>query len=311
MNGIKFGQGQMTKRLISAVAFSLLALPAMAADLAPVYKAPVYKAPVPACIWCGFYLGLNAGGTWSNNNSVTLTSAVAQDFGLGPASYGAASTAGAAGSVPVGSGAGFIGGGQIGYNWQLAGAWIGGLETDIQGVANGSGSGVLGNTVGPIAFFGNADSVTTSISTSKQLDYFGTLRGRLGYLFGPTFLAYGTGGLAYGGVKASTSIVQTNNDCSFSPGTCIQPSTSAAGAISQTRVGWTAGAGLEWLFATRWSAKVEYLYYDLGSVNFASGALVTTNGTFPGAGGPAIVNSTSSADFRGNIVRVGVNYHWY
>ena len=68
---------------------------------------------------------------------------------------------------------------------------------------------------------------------------------------------------------------------------------------------------MEWLFATRWSAKVEYLYYDLGSVTFANTPLVTGIGTFTGAGGPAIVNSTTTADFKGNIVRVGVNYHWY
>ena len=54
--------------LASAAAFGLLALPAMAADLAP-----VYKAPPPVCVWCGFYVGLNAGGTWSNDDSVRLT----------------------------------------------------------------------------------------------------------------------------------------------------------------------------------------------------------------------------------------------
>ena len=72
-----------------------------------------------------------------------------------------------------------------------------------------------------------------------------------------------------------------------------------------------AGAGFEWLFARQWSAKFEYLHYDLGSVTVANGALVTTNGTFPGAGGPAVVNSVSSTQFRGDLVRVGVNYHWY
>jgi outer membrane immunogenic protein len=297
----------MRKLFLTTAAFGLLALPAMAADLAP-----VYKAPASVCNWCGFYFGLNAGGTWSDSNSVKLTSAAAQDFDPGPDSYAAASAAGVARTVPGEGGARFIGGGQIGYNWQLSSAWLGGFETDLQGVVgNGSGNGTLNTSVGPLDFFGNPDNVTTSIRTTKQLDYFGTLRGRFGYLFGPTFLAYGTGGLAYGGVKASTSIGQTNNDCVFSPGDCLQATTSAAGAISQMRIGWTAGAGAEWLFAARWSAKVEYLYYDLGSVTFANAPLVTGIGTFTGAGGPAIVNSTSTADFRGNIVRVGVNYHWY
>jgi outer membrane immunogenic protein len=297
----------MRKLFLTMAAFSLLALPAMAADLAP-----VYQAPTQVCNWCGFYFGLNAGGTWSNKNSVKVNSAVAQDFDPGVDSIALASAAGAAGTVPGEGGARFIGGGQIGYNWRLSGEWLAGIETDLQGVVgNGSGNGTLNSSIGPINFFGNPDNVTTTIRTTKQLDYFGTLRGRFGYLFGPTFLAYGTGGLAYGGVRASTSIGQTNNDCVFSPGDCAQPNASAAGAISQTRIGWTAGAGAEWLFATRWSAKVEYLYYDLGSVTFANAPLVTGIGTFVGAGGPAIVNSTSTAYFRDNIVRVGVNYHWY
>ena len=84
--------------------------------------------------------------------------------------------------------------------------------------------------------------MTTSIVSTSTLDYLGTVRGRLGYLT-PTFLLYGTGGLAYGGVKASTAITQSNNDCSFFLA-CLQSSTSAAGAFSQTRVGWTAGAWL-------------------------------------------------------------------
>jgi outer membrane immunogenic protein len=297
----------MRKFLLTTAAFGPLALPAVAADLAH-----TYKAPPPVCAWCGLYFGLNVGGTWSNSNSVNVNSAVAQDFDPDADSIAAASAAGATGKIPGEGGARFLGGGQIGYNWQISSAWLGGIETDLQGVVgNGSGNGTLNTSVGPIDFFGNPDTVTTTIRTTKQLDYFGTLRGRFGYLFGPTFLAYGTGGLAYGGVKASTSIGQTNNDCVFSLGDCAQPNASATGAISQTRIGWTAGAGLEWLFATRWSAKVEYLYYDLGSVTFANTPLVTGIGTFTGAGGPAIVNSTSTADFRGNIVRVGVNYHWY
>jgi outer membrane immunogenic protein len=300
----------MRKLFLMTGAFGLLALPAMAADLAP-----IYKAPAPACIWCGFYVGLNAGGTWSDNNSVNVTSGATQDFFDAGDSYAAASAAGASGKVPGEGGARFIGGGQIGYNWQISSAWLAGIETDLQGVVgNGSGNGTLSTGGGPIDFFSNPDTVTTTIRTTKQLDYFGTLRGRFGYLFGPTFLAYGTGGLAYGGVKASTSIGQSNNDCSFTPGDCIPSSTSAAGAISQTRIGWTAGAGLEWLFATRWSAKVEYLYYDLGSVTFANAPLVTGAGSVvvvPPAGGPAIANSTTTADFKGNIVRVGLNYHWY
>jgi outer membrane immunogenic protein len=119
------------------------------------------------------------------------------------------------------------------------------------------------------------------------------------------------GGLAYGGVKASTAITQSNNGCSFTPVSCIRSATAAGGAVSQTLAGWTAGAGLEWMFIQQWSAKVEYLHYDLGSVTFANGLLITGSGTFPGAGDPAIVNSCTSTQFRGDLVRAGVNFHWY
>ena len=127
----------MKKLLLTTAAFGMLALPAMAADQAPVFNAPipvpVYNAPIrfPVCMWCGFYVGLNAGGTWSDDNSVAVNSVLTQDFPPGPASYGAASAAGAAGSVPLGQSLGFIGGGQIGYNWQFSSAWLVGLETDI------------------------------------------------------------------------------------------------------------------------------------------------------------------------------------
>jgi outer membrane immunogenic protein len=300
----------MKRFLLTSAALVLAALPAVAADMAPA-PAPVYKAPIPipACIWCGFYLGLNAGGDWTDSNSVAVNSTLTQDLALSPTSYGAASAAGASGAVPVGGRSGFIGGGQIGYNWQLAPVWLAGFETDIQGVS-GNGSGTVANSIGPFAYGGASEVVKTSIASTSQLDYLGTVRGRVGYLFTPSFLLFGTGGLAYGGVKASTAISQSNNDCVFFPGACLQGNASAAGSLSQTRLGWTAGAGLEWMFASKWSTKVEYLHYDLGSVTFANGSLVTTSGTFPVAGGPAVVGSTSTAKFSGDIVRAGVNFHW-
>jgi outer membrane immunogenic protein len=298
----------MRKLLLTTAAFGVLALPAMAADLAPAYKAP---AAIPVCMWCGFYVGLNAGGTFGNDNSVAVNSSVVNDFLVAPASFGAAAAAGASGTVPSGNRSGFIGGGQIGYNWQLSSAWLVGFEDDIQGIS-GNGKGTLNKStaLGAGGLFGNPDVVTTSITSTNKLDYLGTVRGRVGYLITPSFLVYGTGGLAYGGVKASTAITQSNNDCSFTPVSCIQPATAAGGAVSQTLAGWTAGAGLEWMFIRQWSAKVEYLHYDLGSVTFANGLLVTGSGTFPAAGGPAIVNSSSSTQFRGDIVRAGVNFHW-
>jgi outer membrane immunogenic protein len=309
------GEGDIVKKLLlSGVALAALAVgPALAADL-PITVAPRYMPPpppIPVFSWTGFYVGLNVGGTWSDQNSINVVSSPFANFGLGPGNYAASSAVGATGSVPVGGNGGFIGGAQIGYNWQFSPVWLYGLEADIQGVASQTQSGTIATAVGPFPFFGSPEVLSTQITSSKQLDYIGTVRGRLGYLFTPTLLVYGTGGLAYGGVKASTSINQSNNDCVFFPTICIQGAASTAGLLSETRVGWTAGAGLEWMFAPRWSAKVEYLFYDLGSsVTFNNGALAFGSGGFPGAGGPSVVTSQSSVDFQGQIVRVGVNFHF-
>jgi outer membrane immunogenic protein len=290
---------------VGAALAALIGTPAFSADMA--VKAP----PPPASSWAGFYVGLNAGGTWSGDNSVNTVSSPVSDFSLGPASYAANSALGATGSVPVGGNAGFIGGGQIGYNWQFDPRWVAGLETDIQGVATQNQNGGLATAVGPFSFFGANEVATTQINSSRSLDYLGTVRGRLGYLLTPTLLAYGTGGLAYGGVKASTSISQSNNDCVGFPGDCLQTAAGTAGAFSGTRAGGTAGGGLEWMFSQHWSAKVEYLYYDLGSVTYGNGALVFGKGSFAGlTGGPAVIASQSTTHFNGDVVRVGVNYHF-
>jgi outer membrane immunogenic protein len=121
---------------------------------------------------------------------------------------------------------GGFGGGQIGYNWQ--GMWhpnlVLGVEADIQG------SGISATTLGIF---------------KSELDWFGTVRGRLGYAF-DRVLIYGTGGFAYGGVKNT-----------FFPG--------------ETQTGWVAGGGVEYKFSPAWSAKAEYQFLSLDGTD-ASGA---------------------------------------
>lgn len=137
---------------------------------------------------------------------------------------------------------GFLGGVQAGYNWQV-GQVVFGLETDIQ-----------------------ASNIE---SPNFTLDYFGTIRARLGFAM-DQFLVYGTGGFAYG--SGSYEVLGLTN--------------------SQTQTGWTIGAGGEYAFAPNWSARVEYLYVDLGSQNFDT---IT---------GPVDVGTDA------NIVRLGVNYRF-
>jgi outer membrane immunogenic protein len=293
------------KKTLSVAALAIaLTGSAFAADL-PHYKAPLPPPPPPPPLWTGFYVGLNAGGTWANSNRLTLTNApfvidpAAGLVAIGPAT---AAALGASGIFSTSNSAGFIGGGQIGYNWQFYnGAALAGIEADIQGIANSRSTntyftGVPVTAGGFVAGF----NAFQGIAVSKNLDYIGTVRGRLGWLFTPTLLVYGTGGLAYGGVQTSFNVMGA-------PIASPTPFTGwfAASSFSDTRVGWTAGGGLEWMFMPRWSAKVEYLYYDLGTVT-SSAVAVSSSPT-----GVAFANFLqSSARFNGNIVRAGVNYHF-
>ncbi|WP_246721966.1 outer membrane protein [Methylosinus sp. H3A] len=132
------------------------------------------------------------------------------------------------GGAPASRGTGgVIGGGQIGYNYQFLPTFVVGLETDIQGssVGGDAGSPPFGSPPGGVG--------------SRGVDWFGTVRGRVGTtVINPALLVYGTGGFAYGG-------------------------------SSGAQTGWTSGGGVEWAFASNWSAKVEYLYVDLsGEASF-------------------------------------------
>jgi outer membrane immunogenic protein len=296
----------MKKSLISAtaIALALSAGSAFAADLPSRKEAPVYVPPPPPPLWTGFYVGLNAGGTFGGSDSVTTTVAPVSFL---PSWNTELATSSVLGSSVLGqSNGGFIGGGQVGYNYQFGNTWVVGLEADIQGVAgtNSSTSGV--GAASPALF--PAETIVSTNTATKSLDYLGTVRGRIGYLFTPTLLAYATGGLAYGGVNSSSRIFQVNLG---TPVTAGLPSTpfGAGGSYSSTNAGWTVGGGVEWMFLPNWSAKLEYLYYDLGSVTYSLGALANFSNA-PAAAPLYASIASASTHFNGHLVRVGVNYHF-
>jgi outer membrane immunogenic protein len=138
---------------------------------------------------------------------------------------------------------------------------------------------VLGCTVN-IAFSG-----FKSVVQQKE-PWFGTLRGRLGATTGPA-LFYVTGGLAYGNVVTNVS---------QNPGALSAVTASA----NQIKAGWTVGGGIEAALIGNWSAKVEYLYVDLGSQNLTFLDIVPRT-------------TTLATNFRDNVHRAGVNYKldWY
>jgi outer membrane immunogenic protein len=287
--------------LLASVGAIAIAGSAFAADLPSRAPPPVYLPPPPIFTWTGLYVGLNAGYTWSNNNRVDTATADAfgnPGLGGGP-EFGVASAALATASVPAKIN-GFIGGGQIGYNFQFANSFVAGLEADIQGIAASNGSTLVFSQ----AFVAGvpANPIDQNLSSSRRLDYLGTVRGRLGFTITPTLLVYGTGGLAYGQTKSSTSITQIVESAPTLPNHY-----SSFGSFSNTRVGWTAGGGVEWLFAPNWSVKAEYLYYDLGSVTYGLSPLQNFTDTGVQFTGGAPVSRTR---FTGNIARAGLNYHF-
>jgi len=291
-----------------ALAFSAIAAfggSALAADIAP---RTYVKAAAPAQVasWTGFYAGFNAGGTFGDGSFATT--GTPSSFNPAGVNLGAPATANALAvaltSNASRSGGGFIGGGQFGYNFQLASAYVLGFEADIQalGGASGKSSVVTTSSFAPFGFPANSYSSTASFS--QRLDYLGTVRGRVGYLATPSLLAYATGGLAYGGANVSSafSIQETF------PGwtTTVVPPIFGGASASKVAVGWTVGGGLEWMFGRNWSAKLEYLYYDLGTVR--APILLTQNVNINTPWASALAQTSSR--FDGSIVRVGANYHF-
>ena len=257
----------MKKFCLATVALSaLLAAPALAADMAP---RPYTKAPpmmTPIYNWTGFYVGGNVGYIASDREDITTTGQAIANVGT--------VAAGARPSLVRNSREGFIGGGQIGYNWQWTQNWVLGFETDIQYVDVDRTNTVIGTT-----------GLTNVFRT--DMEYLGTVRGRLGYTWGQTML-YGTGGFAYAGVRNSASFFNAAGALAFT------------GQDRSIRSGYTVGGGIEHMFSQSWSVKGEYLYYDLERSDL-NVALVA-----PGLGVGTGYNSRVRND--GHIARIGLNY---
>jgi outer membrane immunogenic protein len=221
-------------------------------------------AAVPVFTWSGFYSGIH-GGYIGHESDATLV-------GVG----GVASVIGAGAFAPTGLDSGFgfdseglMFGGQIGGNVQF-GMFVAGIEADISYTDVGERDAfALGR-------------VTTYRS---DMDYFGTVRGRLGLAF-DRFMIYGTGGLAYAGLD--------NRVTSTPPGGV---GVTFSGRNDSTEIGYTVGAGIEYAINNNVTLKGEYLYYDFG------------RRTVRVVGDTGVAADFLDVRFRddGHISRVGVN----
>jgi outer membrane immunogenic protein len=249
--------------LLGSVACAALAAPAFAADLSYPVKAPVV-AVIPAFSWTGLYVGGNGGYGWGEGSAPWDSYLGYYYAGWDPYAY-------RGGSDPEGG----FGGLQIGYNYQFSNNVVLGVEADFE---FGSLKDTLNYNVSN-TFGGGFEQDIGSIET--KIEAFGTVRARLGYAF-DRFLPYVTGGVAWGNVKVS-------EEWSTSFNGIYDPFLSGAASVSDTRWGWTLGGGAEYAFTDNWTVKAEYLYADLGDIDWDSDA-----GT--------------RIDVKLQTVKVGINY---
>jgi len=268
--------------LASIVSFTVIGVGAASAADMPMKAMPAPIAAAPIYNWTGFYVGLNLGGAWNDTrDDVFPTGCFLTNVacGLGPTVNPLRSD-----SVRL-TGSGFTGGVQAGYNWQAAN-WVFGIEGDINYSGISDGSSINRPVVAPLA----GNFIHTE---SDKLNWFGTFRGRLGMTVTPSFLIYGTGGLAFGQVRSASAV-------SFTTTTDVY-----AGSIDDTRFGWTVGGGGEWMIAPQWSIKAEYLFVDLGKASYTQTCITAVCAAFTPP-------PSYQTDLRvhEHVARVGVNYHF-
>jgi len=273
------------------------------AGFAAVLSTQAIAAPPATAVasWTGAYIGVDAGYGWNSDQlRFSPNDVAAADLfgGLLPDGTPVITSLGLHRSAPVGGLAG-------GYNWQIQRDWVAGLEADF------SFTGLSGRAAGSSVLTGPpfAPVGLQTISVQQATNWYGTVRGRLGFLATPHFLFFGTGGLAYGQVFDSVSYSTSGGTGGFAHFTlghefnCTNGSPCFFGSSSAVRIGWTAGGGAEWQFAPHVSLKAEYQLVDFGTRTITSIATFTPFGNAP--------SSFSASPFRDQfqIVRVGLNWH--
>lgn len=216
----------MKLRLIASTTATLATMAgvASAADVAPA-----------AYDWSGFYAGVNAGVAWNNSKTENTFDYPGADYRQ-------------LGNQIDGNQAAFTGGGILGYNYQMEQIVLG-AEADINYLGFSEDS-TRNHTWG--------NNVTSSSHLSSEANWYGTLRGRVGYA-ADNLLFYGTGGLAYGHMSAKSKIDIDIYDAEAA----------WTGSADTVNWGWTIGAGMEYGI-DNWSLGLEYLFVDLGSAEWSS-----------------------------------------
>jgi outer membrane immunogenic protein len=284
----------MKKFLLTTAAFGMLALPAMAADMAPA-PAPVYRAPipVPVCLWCGFYIGGDIGGFGAEQSATTNAF---------PSGFGAPAIPGAGfpgiGILPTAhslNSSGFLGGVHAGYNWQITPSWLIGAEGDVMfGKRNVSSAQTTFDT-----FAGARPDGTMVISNGSSSNYLASLRGRFGWIGGP-WMVYATGGAAWTNLSTNASWAEI-------PGALVPAPTPSTLSFGGTQTGYVVGGGLEWMLSPNWLIRAEYLHYGFQGASGAGLPFVVPPGNECTPVGTCGWN-VSTSNLKIDTGRVGLSY---
>ena len=261
--------------LMAPAAMVAFVASAAAADL-PV-KAPPIQYPV-LTNWGGWYVGLNVGYSWGRASI---------DYAQGPSDFFGVDTPGNTVALSTHlSPQSFIGGGQVGFNYQT-GAWVWGFETDIAWRNRSDAVSMV------------LDSLNDTLTLSDNQRWVGTVRGRVGYSpqAASNWLIYATGGFAYGNFEHGVT--------QFCNVGCNQ---TQAFSDSKTLAGWTVGGGVEVALDRNWSLGAEYLYMDFEKDTLAVAAAGTP--PLPAPGATTFPATTVSFHDTSQVARLKLNYRF-
>jgi outer membrane immunogenic protein len=259
--------------LASVGAIALTGSAALAAEPPP--APPPYIPPPPIFSWTGIYVGGQIGYAWGAGSG--------QLTGFDPFFPGGVAFVADVGGRPNG----VIGGGHVGYQYQInQWSWFSssGVVLGLEGDVNGTS---LKKDIG-LAF---ADG--TIVTAQARADVQGSIRGKLGVAWDRA-LIYATGGVAFGGFNTDFSVA---NPGFVTAGGVAFPPFFASGNISKTRVGWTVGGGIQYAVTNNWWVFAEYRFSDFGTVR---------NNNFFGL--PAGVFFDANRRLQENQVQVGFSY---
>lgn len=250
----------------AAVAVLTLGSPAQATDLPTMASPTARAAPVPRAAWTGWNAGISLGARWADVDGTTIS------FGAGGPLFPSQAFQSYDSST-------FRVGGYLGYDWQFNPKWLVGLEGDF----------AWGNGSKRVEFLQGLSPVNIGNFSEFKHTWDAGIRGRIGYLFTPTWLLYFTGGGQWQHVEATVNCGTLTCGPAVTPGGVAFLQTN-----STTRFGWTLGGGIESMLSGNWTARVEYRYADYGTWRTTFGPVpavlitkdfkVTTNTAFVGIG---------------------------